>query len=217
MQPPSLIAPAPWRLTGHGIVWLYKIPKAFSQHYGFLADFQQNSYEAGVGAVLLMNYHTSDVGPYQELMFIPALFKVKENLAFSISKIYVSTHESAWNGRENWGIPKELAHFSIHTVPDGIIKVQVSRGGQTFFTAQVKTWGPKFPFTTRVFPWNRIVQEHRGALLLTKPLASGHAQLASTESISGDARLFPPVQQLKPLVTVSLTEFKMMFPVAEVL
>jgi hypothetical protein len=204
-------------LTGNGIIWLYKIPKAFTQRPGFLADFQQNASKRGIGAVLLMNYHTSEVGPYQELLFLPALFMIKGKLTFSISKIYVSTHASAWNGRENWGIPKEVADFNLLTKPNGSTEVHVSREGQPFFSARVSSWGPALPFTTRFFPLNRIVQQHQGQFLFTQPEAIGHARLASTKSIRSDALYFPPVQELTPLATVSLADFKMVFPVAEVL
>ncbi|RNI30461.1 acetoacetate decarboxylase family protein [Rufibacter latericius] len=216
MESSPLIVPAPWKLTGDGMVWLYSIPKAFNLQYGFLSDFQKNTYKTGVGAVMLMNYQTSDAGPYQELLYIPALFSVQGKLAFSISKIYVSTESSALRGRQNWGIPKEVAEFSFLNFKEGTRTVEVRQGSSPFFSAQVKPWGPKFPFTTRLFPLNRIVQQQGGRFLLTQPEAHGRAQLASLVKIYSESSFFPPVQKVKPLATVRLSDFLMTFPVPEV-
>jgi len=113
------IAPAPWSLTGRGFVLLYYFPAAFNQQFGFMADYQQAGYKGGLGAVMLVDYNSSDVGPYYELLFIPGLFYLGGKLTFSISKIYVSSYDSLWNGRENWAIPKELAQFKVSELPNG--------------------------------------------------------------------------------------------------
>ncbi|KAA3438381.1 acetoacetate decarboxylase family protein [Rufibacter hautae] len=217
MQPPYNLVPAPWELTGNGVVWLYSIPKDFNLQHGFLADYQKEGYHGRLGAVMLMDYMTSDVGPYQELLYLPAIFKLGGKLTFSVSKIFVSTQASALSGRANWGIPKEVADFSFLNFKEGTRTVEVSADSQTFFLAQVKPWGPKFPFTTKLFPWNRIVQKHQNQLLLTKPETHGYARFASTVKLNSDARFFPPIHLLKPLATVRLSDFLMSFPVPEVI
>ncbi|WP_207430917.1 acetoacetate decarboxylase family protein [Sabulibacter ruber] len=217
MDNPSIIAPAPWKLTGEGLVWLYAFPREFNLEHGFLEDFQASAYLGKIGAVMYLNYRTTNVGPYQELLFLPGLFKVNGQVAFSVSKIYVSTSASAWNGRENWGIPKEIADFSFLKSSDGLMDLELSAGNQVFFTAQAKSFGPRLPVTTRPLPLVKLVQNVREQLLLTKPEMDGQGQLASSKSISADPRFFPPIQQLKPLATIGITDFRMVFPVPEVL
>ncbi|WP_062544993.1 acetoacetate decarboxylase family protein [Rufibacter tibetensis] len=217
MQEPWIIAPAPWSLTGDGIIWLYTFPKSFNEQYGFLADFQKTTYKAGIGAVLLMNYHTSDVGPYQELLFMPALFKIKGKLCFSVSKIYVSTDASAWNGRVNWGIPKELADFKMNRLPNGLLTAEVQQDDQTFFSTQLIPVGPQLPINSVVVPGTRIVQQHENKFLFTKPEVQGQGQLALNKNIWADERFFPPVHNLTHFAAISLNNFKMAFPVAEAL
>ncbi len=54
------------------------------------------------------------VGPYDELIYVPGLFSRRSpsdqqqpvEYFPAITRIYVSTDESVYNGRKNWGIPK---------------------------------------------------------------------------------------------------------------
>lgn len=207
-------APAPWFLTGNGIVMIYHIPEAFNRQYGFMEAYQQAGYKGGLGAVMLMDYRTSDVGPYQELLFIPALFSLGGKLSFSISKIYVSTEESVKNGKQNWGIPKELARFSSSWQADGSRNFKVGGESNPFFEVVVEPHGIHFPFWTRLLPLFRIVQQSPDGLLLTKPKANGKAQLASLKKIRIDPACFPPLEHLEPVVICSLSEFEMIFPLA---
>lgn len=207
-------APAPWFLTGSGVVLLYRFPAGFNSNYGFMDAYQQDGLLGGIGAVMLMDYRTSDVGPYRELLYIPALFKLGGKLSFSISKIYVSTEESVWNGRRNWGIPKDLARFSIRRQADGSQSWEVAGEDGVFFEAAIKPFGPLFPFWTRLLPVFRIVQESPDGLLLTRPVANGKAKLASLQEIRTNPCGFPPVDNLEPLTVCSLSEFEMTFPLA---
>ncbi|RZK00390.1 MAG: acetoacetate decarboxylase, partial [Flavobacterium sp.] len=118
---PTQIAPPPWDLTGNGYVFLFHFSKAFVQEQGFLDDYQKDTYKGGLlglGTVMLVDYTTSDVGPYKELLFVPGRFSFNKpaDNTWGISKIYVSSYYSVWNGRENWGIPKELAEFNIQKI-----------------------------------------------------------------------------------------------------
>lgn len=211
----SYIAPAPWTLNGNGIVILYRFPSTFIQEYGFLDDFQQKGYKTGIGAVVLMDYKDSGVGPYRELLFLPGLFDVNGKLAFSISKIYVSTYDSARSGKRNWGIPKELADFKVETEADGSRIWKVRTDGTTFFEAIVKPKGLTFPLTSRLVPLTQIIQKGKKHFLLTRPKVSGMAKIASLQKAFSDPTYFPPVHQLKPLITLYLKDFVMKFPVAQ--
>lgn len=211
---PEIKAPAPWTLKGSGLVMIYHFPAAFVRQYGFLEPYQQQAYQGWIGAVMYIDYQHSNVGPYQELLFIPGIFRLGGSYAFSISKIWVSTYDSLWNGRKNWGIPKEQAQFSIEQQANGSRIYKAGTEDRTFFEASVKSRGPQLPFTSRLFPWTRICQQSPNGLLLTNPEAKGKMQLSSLVEIHTDQGLFPPLAGLKPLAVMTVRNFSMHFPVA---
>lgn len=208
------ITPAPWTLNGNGLVLLYRFPSGFIEEHGFLQDFQRQNFKAGIGTVMLMDYKSSGVGPYREVLFIPGLIQQRGQLAFTISKIYVSTYDSARSGQRNWGIPKELADFEVTNEKDGSCSWKVKKDGQKIFEATIKPKGFSFPFSTIPLPLTRIVQEGRYGKLLTSPDASGQAKLASLQNLYTKPEDFPPIDELKPLMVLSLQKFLMHFPVA---
>ncbi|KAG8686268.1 hypothetical protein FRC09_014250 [Ceratobasidium sp. 395] len=78
----------------------------------------QATYTGGLGTIQLIRYHTSPVGPYDELLYVPGNMTYKTGpissiSGLSITRIYVSTAASIVNGRRNWSIPKQLARFEF--------------------------------------------------------------------------------------------------------
>lgn len=218
-----LIAPPPWTLTGNGVILIAHFPESFVRSQGFLAPYQQRAYRGWVGTIMLVNYQTSPVGPYQELLFIPGLFRFENKTSFSISKIYVSSQDSVWNGRSNWGIPKEQADFSFISNTDGSQAISVHSQEQSVLALQAKPWGIRFPITTKLLPGFRIVQKQltpaksgtnpTGTFLLTRPSATGSARLASLSDVRVNASLFPDLATIRPLLALSVDNFQMTFPV----
>lgn len=209
----STLAPAPWQLSGNGYILLYYFRSRFLEQKGFMAGFQKENLRLRLGAVLMIDYATTDVGPYRELMFIPGFFSFEGWRSFSISKIYVSSAESQLNGQQNWGIPKELADFSVQELSGGRSRWIVKKGEYTFFDASIKTRSAGFPISSKLLPFSRIVQEQRNRLLLTTPTASGKLKPATVQHISANPDFFPPIQEAKLLAAFSFQNFHMKFPV----
>ncbi len=210
-----LVAPPPWTLTGSGLVLLAHFPETFVRQYGFLTDDQQRAYRGWVGTVILAEYTQSDVGPYHELLFIPGLFRFGTTTSFSITKIYVSTEASVWNGRRNWGIPKERADFQFSTDSDGSRTVTVSQNGRAFFSLRAKPWGLSFPITTQLLPGFRVTQQQTNHRLLTRPSATGHARLTRLSALQSDPTYFPDLARIRPIVALTVTDLRMIFPVPQ--
>ena len=206
------IAPAPWNLTGDAYIMVYKFSKDFVQEYGFLADYQQDRFLGYIGTVMLVDYKTSGVGPYRELLFIPGMFTFDWKKMFSISKIYVSSRDSVYNGIENWGIPKEYADFDWQTNDDGTENVSLKIDGKEFFKTTIKKGFISFPLTTSILPLN-VVQKLRKDLIITNPTAKGKATLASIKSIEVDRNFFPDLSKASPLITMKVKNFEMNFNV----
>ncbi len=206
------IAPAPWNLTGDAYIMVYKFSKDFVYEYGFMTDYQQDRFLGYVGTVMLVDYKTSGVGPYRELLFIPGMFTFDWQKMFSISKIYVSSHDSVYNGIENWGIPKEYADFDWQTNADGTEDISVNIDGKEFFKTTIKKGFISFPLTTSILPL-KVVQKLRKDLIITNPTAKGKATLASIKSMKVDKNFFPDVSKASPLITMKVKDFEMTFNV----
>ena len=215
-HPPIInIAPAPWNLTGNAYIMVYKFSKDFVKEYGFLTDYQRDRFLGYVGTVMLVDYKTSGVGPYRELLFIPGMFTFDWKKMFSISKIYVSSQDSVYNGIENWGIPKEYADFNWQTNPDGSEDISVNLEGKEFFRITIKKGFISFPITTSILPLT-VVQKLRKDLIITNPTAKGKATLASIKSIEVDKNFFPDLSKASPLITMKVKDFEMNFNVPSV-
>jgi len=216
-EKPTLIAPAPWKLQGKGYILLYRFSKDFVEKQGFLTDFhQKHTFKGIIGAVMLVDYNSSPVGAYQELLFIPGLFRFQDATAFNISKIYVSTYESVYNGIENWGIPKELAKFNIEKQNNGYERFEAFFEEKTFFKADLKPFGLPFYVNTAWFPfW--FYQPLREQVLVTHPQGKGWAKLCKIKNLQIDSHYFPDVSKQKLLAAIAVPRFTMYFPVPKFL
>jgi hypothetical protein len=210
---PSVVAPAPWHLRGNGYVFLFRHSRAFLWKNGFLSDYQRAHLKAGIGAVILADYQESDVGPYRELMFIPGIFKISGHYTFSISKIYVSTQDSRWNGVENWGLPKEVADFSILAGKERNNEETwvVSRNQKPFFSVNLHRRSFGFPVSSALVPF-RIGQVFQDSLMLTEPSVKARGQFVRTDGWYTHSDYFPPIDPSSLITGVSLRDFKMKFP-----
>ena len=210
------IAPPPWALEGSGYIFLFKFPKKFVLENAFLADYQLTNFWGGFGTLMLVDYQKSGVGAYRELLFVPGMFNFQGKKVFSISKIYVSSENSVYNGIENWGIPKELADFEVQKINENEEIIEVKIAEKTFFKVHLKKRKFYFPITTKLFPL-KLAQRLRQDLLLTTSPANGKATFAKLLDCQADSQYFPDVSTLKPIAILAVKDFKMTFPKAEVL
>ncbi|MXV20098.1 hypothetical protein GLX28_10655 [Deinococcus xianganensis] len=163
---------------------------------------------------MLVRYAQSGVGPYDELLWVSL------SGAPQVTRIVVSTQQSLVWGRRNWAIPKSRADFAWEGAP-GREQVRVTQDGQLLAHLSVGAWGPSLPVTTAVVPaaWRTLIQpplpeaEDR-ASLLTTVAASGWVRPARLSVISGDVH--PALLERRPLLTVAVPDFRMVFPVPRV-
>ncbi|MCU0326166.1 MAG: acetoacetate decarboxylase family protein [Spirosomaceae bacterium] len=210
-KPEKTVAP-PWSLKGNGYIFIFKFSRAFVEKFGFLSEYQTKSFTGFFGTVMLVDYSESEVGPYQELLFVPGMFNLNNKKIYSIAKIYVSSYDSVWNGIENWGIPKELADFEVISPNKNEDIFTVSMAGKLFFKARLRRRGFYFPISTKFFPL-KLAQKLRKNLLITNSPASGKATLAKLVEIEVDNEFFPDIAQAKPLMVLAVKDFEMQFPI----
>ncbi|MES2795547.1 MAG: acetoacetate decarboxylase family protein [Bacteroidota bacterium] len=214
-----IVAPAPWALTGEAFVLVYQFPKDFVNKNGFLAEYQIGNWSGGLGTVMCVNYESSNVGPYFELLFIPGTINLKKmnfekvKSGFSISKIYVSTQDSVINGINNWGIPKELADFEWNKIDKNRTEIKVALNGIAFFSAIFKNKCFGFPINTSFIPL-KIIQKIDTTIFLTKPKAKGKVSFVKIENLQIDANFFPKISDIRPILASKISNFKMIFPEA---
>ncbi|KAH8809521.1 hypothetical protein DL96DRAFT_1717048 [Flagelloscypha sp. PMI_526] len=126
--------PAPWTLKARSWVFvLSPISKKQAMPSGWSAPYQAQALEkegpaGSIGYIMIYSYSESPIGSYDELIYAPGNMKNPDGSSgVRISRIYVSSKESVYNGRTNWNIPKELADFKIEKQPSGNWLIQVSR------------------------------------------------------------------------------------------
>ncbi|KAF1851575.1 uncharacterized protein K460DRAFT_362327 [Cucurbitaria berberidis CBS 394.84] len=161
------------------------------------------AFRGGLGAVVIVRYSWTPVGPYDELMLIPGNFTVPQpsngppkipKKALRIARIYVSQRTTVYNGRLNWNIPKHLARFSFSAPPTlkgqsppPCLDVKVfppgtkeGDGVKPFFACTLKPWKwmPSLPVNTA---WVPISTRHVQPPI---PEPAGH-RAAAQEAIRG--------------------------------
>jgi hypothetical protein len=209
---------APWHLRGDGYVLLFKFSRAFVETHAFVPPPLEGKFHGGMGVVMLIDYQHSDVGPYRELLFIPGRFRYRGKLFYSVTKIYVSTRASLVNGRENWGIPKQLAEFEFAKESGGIERVRVSQEGRVFARLSLRASGWGLPVTSAPIPaaWYTLLQFHGERALYTAPTLRARLKRARLLEAEVEAAYFPDFTQGRSWGACQLVGFRNAFPPARI-
>lgn len=204
--------PPPWALQGAGYLFLYQFAPDFVATYGFVPP--EEKVTKLLGAVMVVRYAETAVGPYDELLFVPGFMQEQDTQYPSITKIYVSSQTSVLGGRQNWAIPKELAQFSWQT--EGNDEVMTVRQGDEM-VAEWRLRQPRLTLPTYInlLParFRTVMQQQNGQTYFTTLTGNGQAGLTQLHTAYTNPDYFPPVHLLKPIVALRITTFKMTFPV----
>lgn len=205
----NLSYPPPWDLKGEGFILPFIANPKTIQNW--LQGSNGLEYLGGLGAIMLVNYESSNVGPYYELLLISGNFKHNAKIYKSITKIYVSSELSVTEGKKNWGIPKELAQFEWKQEENNYkIKIQ-NESGKIFF--ELKKYFFPFPITTSIYPIS-LLQKSETSFLRTSFIGTGMGYFSSLKNFQVEGNIFPNLYEISkfrfPVVAVS--PFKLVFP-----
>jgi hypothetical protein len=213
------LAPAPWSLTGTGYILLMKLPAALLDDPRHTPEPLRGKRRGGLTSVMLVDYESSPVGPYRELLYIPGTFAFGEHVRQSITRIYVSSMESVVNGRRNWGIPKDACEFDFrYRQPDGTDRMEARLDGRPFARFAFRPGWLRLPFVSWLVPkfLLTLAQIHGGRQFTYVPSARGSIRFARLVDCWFDPALFPDLAQGKVLACVQVPRFTMGFPVSAV-
>jgi hypothetical protein len=208
-------APAPWRLTGKAYVVFYNLSAASIRDPGIVPEHLQPLYLGGPAAVMLVDYASSNVGPYQELLFIPGRFCLRAHSGYTVTQIYVSTPESAFNGRVNWGLPKQVARFETLPVEGKRKKMIRVYDQETLLMAvSLKHGRLAFPVWIDPIPFH-LLQEMESNIYKTSLKGRGVGHLAQVSHFYGGTGQFPDLSSY-PNRAFYLSRFQLSFLKAEI-
>ena len=210
----EISVPAPWTLTGEA----WAVPQLQR------ADDVATVVPPGCsivawrgwtpGGYVCVDYHTSPVGPYREIIFVPALVRHGWRWGFHISHIYVDSAASVAGGRGNWWLPKELLAFAIN-----------KRGSTTLFRADHKAQPVatgvftdngriSLPFNNRWLPLH-LLQAHADHFRRSAFWATGRIGVANgTLDLLDTARL-PHLDHVVRLPLLHVQQFELRFEVGQ--
>lgn len=211
MQKPEPHFPAPWKLQGEGFILAFRFKKQWIAQNPLFSEDQRNNFSGGLGYLMLVNYKSSPVGPYHELLLIPGKFK--PNSKHTISHIFVDSESSTNNGRYNWGIPKKTVPF-LWLKSGNKETVGVGTEDDPIFFAELEIGKMPLPVSTSLLPI-RLEQEMDGNTYLTNPRGKGWGRFAKVRKMKINSDLFPDVSAIKPLFCVKVKPFQLEFPKAE--
>lgn len=211
--------PAPWTLYGHAFAFLISMPEDDLRDRCFIHPDPSMKRKGRLSVFMYVNYASSDVGAYHELMFIPARYDYGCAAGWTIGKIYVSSMESLVNGRENWGIPKELAEFDCSISHGGSELMQARSGNTTFAKMEFVPFGPSFPVTSSLVPafLRTLAHRHNGALNTVAPNLRCTARLGKISRMEFNQEFFPDLTRGRIILGGYLGNFTFVFPPARII
>jgi len=214
----TITAPAPWALMGRGYIIAVKMAPDFVNEKGFVPKTLEGCFKGGLGTIMYVDYHYSDVGPYQELLFIPGKFDFGAGKYFSITKIFVSTRDSVQNGQTNWGIPKEIATFETTRQSKNTEHIRVMKDGTVCTDLTLRSLPIRIPVTTALVPafLRTLAQHHLGKTYLTTLKARGTIKPACLKDSRINGAFFPDFTRGRVISAFEVPGFFMVFPRARI-
>ena len=190
---------------GHALIALYRARR------DLVPVERQANFRGGVSAVMLVNYTSSPVGPYRELLYVGGFFREAGLLRPSVTRILVDSVASMNAGRTYWGLPKELASF---TWEDNFVRVKQDGRFVAEFAWKPGRYGLPVTLSLIPPPLRTLAQPLGARTLLTTPGGAGRVQPAHLDSALVNPSLFPDVNGASPLLTLAVPRFALHFPPA---
>ena len=211
-------AKAPWRLAGDAYVVALKMPEEVLDEQSFVPESLKGCRLGTSSRMIYVDYKSSPVGPYRELLFNPPKFRFEKRHCRTISRIFVSTPESVINGVENWGIPKTIAEFESRTLSSGWERITVSAEGAVFAQLIFSTVRFGLPFSDRWLPprFRTMAQHYRGHCYFYAPVTSATMKMGRLRESKIDPTMFPDISRGKFALCVRLEGFRMWIPAATI-
>lgn len=133
---PDRTPPPPWPTRVEAVLWWHRsAPAARDALPAGLR--QQHTMSVTVGAYL--RYLDTPVGPYEEVLAVPAVLPGRLLPRVHVPFIAVDSPASVRGGREHWALPKTLAEFA--TDADGV----TVRGADWQVRVAARPRGPRLP------------------------------------------------------------------------
>lgn len=211
----NALIPAPWQLYGEGFILNYwvspqlsRVWQAFGIHPTWMGKLIQ---------VMVVQYQHSPIGPYDEILILDHHLSFKGRRS-TIPLIYVSTAASVQGGRENWGIPKQLAQFEwLRTQEDVYVQIK-NATGELSLNLPLNASGLPITVNTHHLPHAllSIQQSFNDRHYRFSPQASGQAIRLQHAKWQVEGQLFPDFSLAKPMGSFHIPRFQMQFPVADI-
>ncbi|MFT4736743.1 MAG: hypothetical protein ACI8QD_001913 [Cyclobacteriaceae bacterium] len=205
---PVLVSP-PWQLQGQGWIFAFKSDKSSQS-----ALSVRGQPPSGLHFLMFVDYQSSPVGPYKELLLIPGRYHVGNKRGYQISHIHVSTDESTMNGRAHWGIPKVTSDF-IESAKGNQHHWRVKSKKGEILTADFSKKGFSIPVASKLLPY-QLIQQMDEKIFQLKPTASGQMKWATLDNFESSMEGFKTLNGKKALIGMYAAPFKMKFPLAKI-
>ena len=203
----------PWHLSGEGYILNYWLNAQLIEQ--FKPFGLQKAKFGRLVQIMLVRYHSSPVGPYDELLFLDHASNGLKTHSY-IPKIYVSSQASVDEGRYHWGIPKELAQFKWNFSPTKLIcKILVNNETLTLDLNLSQKILP-IPISSRIFPTHffKIEQQDQQYRYQFSPRFKGHLAYISHAKWQNTQNIFPDLSQAVFMKGFYSTDFQLIFPEA---
>ena len=198
--------PPPWSLRGRGLVVCHRSNRDWRERY-----FPE--WSGPVTVSMWVDYTESPVGPYREWLLVPGRVTNPRGRSFSISHIYVDSDKSLIGGRQNWGIPKEMAGFDFN-VDERRVTASMSVDG-TELALHGRAVGPRIPVGNAW--WAPALYQRRDARdFWTRPRARGGCRWLRVDAVTQSGAGVPDVSGLGVLAAFYVDTFRMTFPPADI-
>lgn len=208
-------APAPWSL--HGDAYLLPTFKTAAMRQSDVNPMPGAVHWGGVGAVLLVRYHSTSVGPYSELILTSGLHRVGRHFGFHISQIYVDSLASQKGGQANWAVPKKLAVFDWQQDKQQmLVSIHLPDATEPFLSAGFSLSSIGIPASSVIVPppFKTILQacdseSSKRQTLATRVSAAGQMHAVTKVKLETNGAEVPSVKHLGVWRTgIALTDFQ---------
>lgn len=198
--------PEPWVLEGRGDITVWRVP---ADRVPALPAGAEPVVVRGraLVATAFVDYAETGLLPYHELL-AAVVVRHGRGLALSITDIWVDSEVSLAGGRGHWGIPKDLAVFSVGPRAGGTAWT-CTVDGRLAARAEVRPGGPSLRLPVPLV--TRVVQSIAGETVASKLVSGGRVRRArGTWEVPADGAL-GWLSGASALVTSSAADFSMTF------